>query len=150
MSGPKPVPVLERDSGRLFHELMDDSAATYESEPRTSFQQWILYSPTNALRNQPDILFRNERSIQVLDTNNFGCVASVEVGALSVGRVVQEHDIKKPFRRGDRKAVFRFGGSAVVLYGERGKWRLADDLLRMMAQGTETFVRLGEPIADKL
>lgn len=128
---------------------MDDGAATYESEPRTSFQQ-ILSSPTNALRNQPDILFLNERSIQVLDTDNFGCVASVEVGALSVGRVVQEHDIKKPFRRGDRKAVFRFGGSAVVLYGERGKWRPADDLLRMMAQGTETFVRLGEPIADKL
>jgi phosphatidylserine decarboxylase len=103
----------------------------------------------NALRSQPDILFRNERSIQLLDTANFGRIALVEVGALSVGRITQVHDIKKPFRRGDEKSMFKFGGSAVVMFGEHGKWCPAPDILEQTGKGIETLIRLGEPIAHK-
>jgi hypothetical protein len=38
----------------------------------------------HALRNKQDILFSNERSINILETRNFGCLAFVEIGALSV------------------------------------------------------------------
>jgi phosphatidylserine decarboxylase len=34
----------------------------------------------NALQNQPDILFRNERSVQMLRTENFGKIGMVEIG----------------------------------------------------------------------
>jgi phosphatidylserine decarboxylase len=53
-------------------------------EARMGHRLWTV-NPT-ALRNQPDILFRNERHIQLLQTENFGLLGFVEVGALSVGR----------------------------------------------------------------
>jgi phosphatidylserine decarboxylase len=68
----------------------------------------------NALRNQPDILFRNERKVHILLTKNFGRVGFAEIGALSVGRIVQKHPLDRPFQRGSEKSVFRFGGSAVI------------------------------------
>jgi len=101
----------------------------------------------HALRHQPDILFRNHRQISILDTRNFGKVAFVEVGAMSVGRIQQVHPLDAPFARGEEKSVFKFGGSAVVLLGERGAWTPADDLLERTAQGIETLVRLGDVIA---
>jgi phosphatidylserine decarboxylase len=98
------------------------------------------------LQNKPDILFSNERRINILETRNFGRLGFVEVGALSVGRIVQVHPIETPFRRGEEKSVFRFGGSAIVVFGEPGAWRPADDLIAHTREGVETFVRLGEPV----
>jgi phosphatidylserine decarboxylase len=69
----------------------------------------------HALQSKYDILFQNERRLNILETRNFGQLAFVEVGALSVGRVVQVHLLEKPFRRGEEKSVFRFGGSAIVV-----------------------------------
>jgi len=100
----------------------------------------------HALQNKPDILFSNERRINILETRNFGRLGFVEVGALSVGRIVQVHPFESAFRRGEEKSVFRFGGSAIVVFGEPGAWQPADDLLAHTKEGVETFVRLGEPI----
>src|SRR5207249_5645283 len=61
----------------------------------------------HALVNKPDILFSNERVINILETRHFGRLAFVEVGALSVGRIVQVHPLDKPFQRGEEKSVFR-------------------------------------------
>jgi len=58
------------------------------------------------------ILFRDERQIAILATKNFGQLAFVEIGAMSVGRIVQVHPRDMPFRRGDEKSVFKFGGAA--------------------------------------
>ena len=100
----------------------------------------------HALQNKPDILFENERMVSILETRNFGRLAFVEVGALSVGRIVQVHPADAPFQRGEEKSFFRFGGSAIVMFGEPGKWRPFDALLEHTKQGVETLARLGEPI----
>jgi phosphatidylserine decarboxylase len=102
----------------------------------------------HALQNEPRILMRNERLVSLLTTRHFGRVAFVEVGALSVGRIAQVHPTDRPFRRGAEKSVFRFGGSAVVVFGEAGAWRPAGDILEHTEQNIETLVRLGEPIAQ--
>jgi phosphatidylserine decarboxylase len=100
----------------------------------------------HALLSKPDILFSNERNINILETRHFGRLAFVEVGALSVGRIVQVHPLDAPFQRGEEKSVFRFGGSAIVVFGEPGMWRPSDDLLEHTKEGVETLVRLGEPV----
>lgn len=100
-----------------------------------------------ALLNMPEILFVNERQITILQTRNFGRVAFVEIGALSVGRIVQVRRHDAPFHRGDEKSVFRFGGSAIVLFGEPGRWRPTADILQHTRDGVETHIPLGEPIA---
>jgi hypothetical protein len=38
------------------------------------------------------------------------------------------------------------GGSAIVMFGEPGKWRPFDALLEHTKRGVETLARLGEPI----
>jgi phosphatidylserine decarboxylase len=103
----------------------------------------------HALVNQDDILFRNERMINILQTPDFGRLALVEVGALSVGRIAQIHPFDRPFRRGEEKSVFKFGGSAILVFGEPAIWRPSDDLLEHTKGGIETLVRLGEPIGRR-
>jgi phosphatidylserine decarboxylase len=100
----------------------------------------------HALLNKHDILFSNERNVNILETRHFGRIAFVEIGALSVGRIVQVHPLAEPFERGEEKSVFRFGGSAIVVFGEPSAWRPCDDLLAHTKEGIETLVRLGEPI----
>ena len=100
----------------------------------------------HALLNKPDILFSNERNVNILETRHFGRLAFVEVGALSVGRIVQVHPLDASFQRGEEKSVFRFGGSAIVVFGEPGMWRPSEDLLAHTKEGVETLVRLGEPV----
>lgn len=66
---------------------------------------------------------------------------------MSVGRIVQVHPLDTPYRRGDEKSVFKFGGSTVIVFGEAGKWP-ADDILQHTNGSIETLVRLGEVIAS--
>jgi hypothetical protein len=77
-------------------------------------------------------------------------VLLVEVGALSVGRIVQVHKRADPFKRGEEKSIFKFGGSAVVLFGKRGAWLPAPDIFAKTREVVETFIRLGDVIATGL
>ena len=69
---------------------------------------------------------------------------------MSVGRIVQVHPHETAFQRGEEKSVFKFGGSAIVVFGEPGKWRPADDILQHTTQSIETFVKLGDTIALRI
>jgi phosphatidylserine decarboxylase len=120
-----------------------DDGSTFDRD-RLGHRLWTVN--WHALLSKPDILFSNERNINILETHHFGRLAFVEVGALSVGRIVQAHPLDAPFQRGEEKSVFRFGGSAIVVFGEPGMWRPSDDLLEHTKEGVETLVRLGEPV----
>lgn len=100
-----------------------------------------------ALRARNDILATNERHVAVLDTASFGRLAMVEVGAMNVGRIVQTHPPEEPFRRGDEKGYFCFGGSTILLFGEAGGWVPSADLLEQTAHRRETLIRLGDEVA---
>lgn len=102
-----------------------------------------------ALHFRPDILITNERQVTVLNTDHFGRLAYVEVGATMVGKIVQTHDARSRFERGNEKGYFLFGGSTVVVLGEPGAWRPDEDLLAQSRGGQETLVRLGERIASR-
>jgi phosphatidylserine decarboxylase len=129
-----------------YHHLhYPDDGETLEHESLGN-RLWTVNK--NALQNQPDILFRNERKAQILASKHFGRLGFVEIGALSVGRIVQTHPLERPFKRGAQKSVFRFGGSAVVIFGEPGAWMPSQDILQKTSEGIETFIRLGEDIAS--
>lgn len=124
------------DSGRISHQ---------------HFENGKLHSVNPlALQRHPELFFTNERQISLLETENFGRLAYVEVGALCVGRIVESHPAGAPFERGAEKGYFLFGGSTVVVYGEPGAWKPADDLLQNTAAGLETLVELGQPVARAL
>ena len=138
--------ILARLAPVDYHHLhYPDDGATIHNQ-RLGKTLWTVNR--NALQHQPDILFQNERKVQVLETKHFGRLGFVEIGALSVGRIVQMHPLDEPFKRGEEKSVFRFGGSAVVLFGECGAWCPSMDLLSKTSEGIETFVKLGDEIAS--
>lgn len=116
--------------------------------------QWRVtgrYDSVNpvALRLKPEIFIANERHVSILQTENFGKLAYIEVGAVCVGKIVQTHRWNKPFLRGEEKGYFLFGGSTVVLLGEKGAWKPSADILEKTSQGIETYLRLGEEVAVK-
>ena len=99
-----------------------------------------------ALKKVPEIFCMNEREVTILETENFGRLAYVEVGAICVGKIVQSSDLKE-FNRGDEKGYFLFGGSTVIVLGEKGKWKPSEDILKYTKQGIETYLKLGSPCA---
>jgi phosphatidylserine decarboxylase len=72
----------------------------------------------------------------------------MEVGALSVGRIVQTHPYDRPFVRGAEKSVFRFGARQLLVFGEPGAWSPAKDILQYTERRVQTLVRLGDSVAE--
>lgn len=103
-----------------------------------------------ALKLKSEILIDNQRQVSILHTENFGRVAYIEVGAICVGKIVQSHPWNKPFLRGEEKGYFLFGGSTVVVLGEKGAWRPADDIIQNTMNGVETYVQLGDLIGVRI
>ncbi len=95
-----------------------------------------------ALAHKPEVFCVNERQVSILETKNFGKLAYIEVGALCVGRIVQTYQSEN-FKRGEAKGHFLFGGSTVIVLGEKGAWRPADDILFYSEKRMETLLRLG-------
>lgn len=124
-----------------------DDGKTLESYPVKG--QFHSVNPA-ALKCKSDIFLENERRVSILDTKNFGKLAFVEVGAVCVGRIVQSHDEGRKFKRGEEKGYFLFGGSTVILIGQKGKWRPSDDILENTGKGLETYIHLGDEIGKAL
>ena len=142
-----PVILMRLAPMDYHHVHYPDDGRTVDHQ-RLGRSMWTVTWP--AVQNKPNIYIRNERQVNILQTRHFGRLGFVEFGALTVGRIVQRHPLDQPFARGAQKAVFKFGGSAVAVFGEPGAWQPADDILAHTPQGMETIVRLGEPVARSL
>ncbi len=101
-----------------------------------------------ALKAKPKIFIQNERHITILDTENFGKLAYIEVGAICVGKIIQSKQLKPgvAFNKGDEKGYFLFGGSTVIVLGEHGKWNPSEDILKNTKNGIETYLHLGTQV----
>lgn len=91
------------------------------------------------------VFTENCREYTVLHTAHFGDVTQVEVGAMMVGRIVNNHGAGK-FSRGEEKGRFEFGGSTIVLLVEKGKVVLDEEVFKNTEKGYETIVKCGERI----
>ena len=85
----------------------------------------------------------NEREVTILETEHFGKLAYVEVGATCVRKIQQTHH-DDTFERGDEKGMFLFGGSTVIVLGEP-KWAVDDRILAHTNQGVEAYLKMGSP-----
>jgi phosphatidylserine decarboxylase len=103
-----------------------------------------------ALRTIPELFCRNKREYSLYKTDNFGDVLYVEVGATSVGSIVQTYTPGSRLERGDEKGFFKFGGSTVLLFFKKGKVVIDKEILDQTAAGIETKVLAGEEIGKAL
>ncbi len=93
------------------------------------------------------VFTENCREYTVLHTDRFGDVTQVEVGAMMVGRIVNDHPTGR-FERGEEKGRFEFGGSTIVLLTEPGRVVPDPELLQNTLVGDETIVKCGERLGD--
>lgn len=98
-----------------------------------------------SLKNFPQTFIRNQRRISVLQTQNFGKILYIEVGAFCVGRIIQTN-LEPTFNKGQEKGYFLFGGSTVILIGEPEKWTISKDIIEQTSKKTETLIQLGDEI----
>ncbi len=94
-----------------------------------------LYSVNrHALIKRPASLWQNRRILTKLQSQTFGKVLCIEVGATCVGTIHQTFEANKNVSRGQEKGFFSFGGSAMVLLFPEGSLELDRDLLENSAR----------------
>ena len=110
-----------------------------------TFIKGRLHTVQPAALEKRRVFTENCREYTVLETDNFGTAVQVEVGAMMVGRIV--NDVKSGrFERGDEKGRFEFGGSTVVLLLQKDKAALDPEFFANTALDRETVVKCGERI----
>lgn len=113
--------------------------------PRLLPGQLYSVSPL-ALRGRLAYLWENKRVLTEVQTERFGLVLVLEIGATNVGSIAQTFRPGLPVAKGAEKGYFRFGGSSVITLFEPGRVRLAEDLLRESARHREVYARIGAPM----
>ncbi|SES99510.1 phosphatidylserine decarboxylase [Anaerobranca gottschalkii] len=103
-----------------------------------------------ALKAIPKLYCQNKREITLFYSENFGEVLYVEVGATAVGTIVQTFKPGKKVNKGEEKGYFKFGGSTVLLFFQKDKVKIDDDILENTKKGFETKVNMGEQIGRKV
>ena len=100
-----------------------------------------------ALRNLP-VFTENSREYTVMDTVNFGRAVQMEVGAMLVGKIANNHE-EHEFKRGEEKGCFLYGGSTVILLLKKGAAVLDEPYLANTRDEVETPVKMGQRIGAK-
>ena len=90
------------------------------------------------------VFTENSRCITYLDCKNLGKVCYIEVGAMLIGKIVNEEKTK--FKKGEEKGHFEFGGSTIVLLVEKNKIDINQTILDNTNKEIETIVKLGDYI----
>lgn len=91
------------------------------------------------------VFHENSREITFLSCENLGDVSYIEVGALMVGKIV--NDNKDAFEKGEEKGHFEFGGSTVILLINKD---IAIDgkIMENSKNDIETIVKMGQNIGE--
>ncbi len=97
-----------------------------------------------ALEETP-VFTENCREYTILDTDHFGTVAQIEVGAMLVGRIKNHHGSWQ-YERGEEKGMFLYGGSTIVVLLQKNRVKIPSYAYEATARGEEIPVHMGEKI----
>ena len=97
-----------------------------------------------ALRRKLSILWENRRMITEVESDAFGKMIVMEVGATCVGGMHQTYQAGSQVEKGAAKGHFSFGGSCVTTVYKPGAIHFDDDLLEHAALGREVYAKMGE------
>ncbi len=158
---------VEYTLGELVSEKLDiaDYAGGYCLVFRLSMEDYHHYSyvddgeqkksylipgklhTVSSISKEHKIYRENSRVVNVLQTENFGEIIWIEVGALLVGKI--KNNSIETFQKGMEKGYFELGGSTLILLIKPDVIRLDDDIRRICQKGVEVKVQLGEKIATR-
>ncbi|MBQ9281903.1 MAG: phosphatidylserine decarboxylase [Treponema sp.] len=112
------------------------------------FIQGSLYSVQPLAAENFRLYTKNRRSWTILNTENFGTIAQIEIGAFSVGGI-QNHYDEASFKKGEEKGYFDLHGSTIVLLLQKDSVKLLDEIKKVTDSGEEYRVKIGDCVATK-
>lgn len=127
-----------------FHFV--DSGTCSESKKISGF--YYSVNPI-ALNNVSELFCKNKREWSIFNSDNFGEILHVEVGATCVGTILQTYSPEKRVKKGEEKGYFKFGGSTTILFFKKDTIKIDSDIVEQTKLGFETKVNMGETIGHK-
>lgn len=103
-----------------------------------------------SLRRLIPFYSENYRMLTIVDSEHFGQIAMVEIGAFTVGSIQQRYRPGCRVVKGDSKGFFEMGGSTVVLLFETKRIELDRDLCINTRNDIETYVQMGDSVGSTL
>ncbi len=99
-----------------------------------------------ALKRNINYLSENKRMVTELQTEKFGTVLYLEIGATYVGSIEQTYIPGKTHAKGDEKGYFSFGGSCLILLFEPDRIIFDSDLVEHSVRKMEVRGLLGQSL----
>lgn len=103
-----------------------------------------------ALHKIANLYCENKREFTIFQSDNFGEMVIMEVGATCVGSIVQTYQPNQYVPRGFEKGYFKFGGSTLIVLLKKDLVKIDADILENTEQGIETMVYMGERLGAKV
>lgn len=100
----------------------------------------VLHTVRPIALKKNKVFLENSRNVSILDCENLGTVGYIEVGALMVGKIVNENKVE--FLRGEEKGHFEFGGSTIILLLQ-DKVEINKVFIENTKNNIETIIKLG-------
>lgn len=105
-----------------------------------------LYTVNPMIHKYAKVYRENARRFTTITTASGTNVLVMEVGALGVGRIVNEHPLCGSVTQGEEMGHFEFGGSTVLVMVPKDTYLPSEDLIKNTQDGYETIVKMGECI----
>lgn len=115
-------------------------------QTENNFIPGSLYSVQPAALESYKVFIKNRRSWTILKTKNFGDIAQIEIGAFSVGGIINSHE-NYIFSKGEEKGYFDLHGSTIVLLTEKDKIKILEEIQEKLKSAAEVKVKIGQKIA---
>jgi phosphatidylserine decarboxylase len=105
-----------------------------------------VFHTVNPVANEVVPVYKeNTREFCIINSENYGKILTMEVGAMLVGKIVNYHE-EAIIQRGEEKGRFEFGGSTIIVCLEKGKVVIDEDIRNNSLKEMETLVKMGEKI----
>ena len=131
----------------IFRLCVDDyHHYVYPDDGKVLSQKYIkgkLHTVQPIALKKYKVFTENSRCVTFLNCKNLGNICYIEVGAMMIGKIVNEPVTS--FKKGDEKGHFEFGGSTIVLLLEK-EIDINNIILDNTNNDIETIVKLGNNI----
>ena len=112
---------------------------------KTRFINGWLYSVNPlAIKENISIFWKNKRTLCELQTESFGKVLYLDIGATNVGSIHETYEPFVPQFKGAEKGYFEFGASSLILLFKKDTIRFDEDLVEATEKGIEIRCLMGQ------
>lgn len=105
-----------------------------------------VFHTVNPIANDYYHIYKeNSREYTIIQSENFGKIIQMEVGALMVGKIANTRT-SGLVQKGVEKGHFEFGGSTIILFLQKDMVCIDNDIIDNSSNNIETIVKYGEQI----